>query len=298
MSNQKILLSFLSITMATMLVQCTKSTSPEIPNYYCNQPPPGITPELYAPEIFASTGGQLHGFPAIAPAGNEIHWPVLPPKILYVTFTNGEWSQPETASCSTGNIQAPVYSADGKKLFFQLSDPAGFGSLDICYIEQTDTGWSAKKNLGQPPNTAQLESQPSFTHSGTVYYTGYYQHGLWGRGIYRSVFRAGKYEKPQLLPATINTKYLDYTPFIAADESFLLFSSSRPTMDESALRLYVSFRDSAGNWSTPHNLNDLMEFDQPSRFPCLTPDNKFIIFLSGNKYYWVSSKILELCRPE
>ena len=285
----------LLIIILMILIQC----SPNIPSSesidYFNQQPPGIKPELFAAEIFSNTGHRLHGFPAFSPDGKEIYWPVIPPKILYIQKENNRWFESEMAPFSEGNIQAPIFSINGKQLFFQMSDPEGYGSLDIWYVERADTGWSIKKNIGSPPNSDQIESQPSFTKNGTIYFTGYYEKGLLNRGIYKSRYINNKYEKPQLLPGPINTKYLDYTPFISPDENYLLFSSTRPSSDEEDIRIFISFRNRDDSWTVPKNLNDAMDFDQPSRFPYLTPDGKFIIFQSNENYYWVSSKIIYKC---
>ena len=209
-----ILSKYLFITGLITLIQCsTHECNKKYISYFSKQHP-GLKPEIVAPEIFSHTDYRLHGFPTFSPNGKEIYWPVVPPKILFIKNDNNKWSKPAIASFTEGNIQAPLFSINGKKLFFQLSHPEGHGSLDIWYVEKNDTTWSMKKNLGSPPNTAQMESQPSFTNTGTIYYTGSYENGLWNRGIYKSRYRNKKYENPELLPEPINTQYLDYTPFI------------------------------------------------------------------------------------
>lgn len=259
---------------------------------YFNQNEPGVKAQKLAPEIFSQAKYKLHGFPTISPDGLEVYWPVLPPRILHSKVENESWTKPVIAPFSQGNLQAPVFSPDGKRLYFQMSHKTGFGSLDIWYIEKKDSNWGEKVNTG-PPNSPQLESQPSFTKDGTMYYTGSYSKGHLNRGIYRCAYKNNKYGTPELLPESINSEFLDYTPFISPDERFLLFASTRPSKSESDIRLYVTFRNNDGSWTTPGNLNRVMGFDKASKFPCLTPDGKCIIFQSGNEYYWVSSKILE-----
>ncbi len=63
-------------------------------------------------------------------------------------------------------------------------------------------------------------------------------------GIYRSEFINGEYAKPELLPPSVNAGegVLNWTPFIAPDESFLLFSSSRFTSETDFGDIYVCFR--------------------------------------------------------
>ena len=273
-------------------IQCNRpAPSKSLP--YFSQKPPDSTPQLLAPDFFSHQKQRIHGFPSFTPDGKQVYWPVIPPQILYMEFKDNVWSTPKKTAFSQTNIQAPFLSTNGQKLYFQLFDSTGYGSLDIWYVEKNDSGWGSKQNLGSPPNSDKMESQPTLTNSGTLYFTGVHEGLTWNRGIFRSRYQNGQYETPELLPETINSKYIDYTPFIAPDESFLLFSSSRPGENEQDQRIYVSFRNENDVWSEPHNLNKIMNFDQTSNFPSLTPDGKYIIFMSKGQYYWVSSKILK-----
>ena len=275
---------------------CNTDNNKSVQIDYFGLPEPGLTPEPFGQDIFKVDKFMLHGFPSFSPDGKQVCWPVIPPRILTMTYDNNGWSTPQVAPFSERNIQAPCWSPDGKQLWFQMSHADGFGSLDLWSVSKTDTGWSDKRNPGSPPNSPSLESQPSLTSSGALYYTGVYKEGFMNRGIYRCEYQNGAYAAPELLPEQINTSYLDYTPFIAPDESFLLFASTRPDTLESNIRLYVSFHPDKDTWTEPVNLNEVMGFDKACRFPCLTPDGKYIIFQSGRDYYWVSSEIIEKCR--
>lgn len=274
---------------------CTTNDIPEFKEQYFGQEHPGLIPEIFAPNILPG-GSTLHGFPTFSPDGKEIYWPIIPPKIMCVKYENNSWTSPSVAFFSEGNIQGPCFSPDGNRIYYQVSRDGGYGSLDIWYVERVDTGWSSSQNIGLPVNSPKIESQPSLTSDGTIYFTGELEGVVMNRGIYKSRYVNGSYENPELLPESINTPHLDYTPFISPDESFLLFSSTRPSDDENNIRIYISFHNPDDSWEEPKNLNDAMGFDQPSRFPSLTPDGKFVIFQSGGKYYWVSSKIIDKCR--
>jgi Tol biopolymer transport system component len=287
---------FLCLFLLISLMDISDAQQKDERKTYFGQKPPGLKAERFAPEIFSHEQFKLHGFPTFSPDGLEVYWPVLPPRILYTKYENGKWGKPSVAAFSERNLQAPIFSPDGTKMYFQLSRPGGFGALDIWYIEKKGSTWSQKKNLPSPPNSMEIESQPSFTEDGTMYYTGKYEKGHLNRGIYRSKFKNGKFQTPELLPISINSELLDYTPFISPDESFLLFGSTRPTKSESDIKLYVSFRNEDGTWKEPVNLNQIMGFNQAGRFPYVTPDGKYIIFQSNREYYWVSIQILEKAR--
>lgn len=211
---------------------------------------------------------------------------------MFMKEENGLWSDPQAAPFSRGNIQAPVFSPDGRRLYFQAVWPNGQGSLDIWYVEKTDSGWGPPQNPGPPLNTEKLESQPSLAANGNLYFTGTMDSVEMGRGIYMAKFAESRYEKPIALGYPINTEFIDYTPFIAPDESFLLFSSSRPSREEKDLKLYVSFRNKQGTWDIPINLSAKLALKSSARFPFLSPDGKYLFFLSEGKIYWVGSDII------
>ena len=160
---------------------------------------------------------------------------------------------------------------------------------DIWMMERRADGWGEPVNPGTSVNSAQEERSASAARNGNLYFAS-------GYDIYRCVFRDGRYMPREKLGEGINTEYYELACLIAPDESFLLFSSTRPDLSEENIRIYVSFHNKDDSWTKPINLNDLMNFDKPSRFPCLTPNEKFIIFQSGNDYYWVSRRILDECR--
>ena len=209
---------------------------------------------------------RLHGFPSISPDHMEMIWPVLPPRILMSRFVGGKWSPPYEAPFSRGNIQAAVFSPDGSRIYFQARLPGGLGSLDIWYVQRQDGKWSSPVNLGRPVNSELLESQPSVTREGHLYFTGQLEGSGWNRGIYRSEYHNGCYQKPQLLNRPINTEAIDMYPFIHPDEKYLVFSSSRPGIEEKNLALYVSHRTPDGRWLTPVNLGKQLGLKGAVRF--------------------------------
>lgn len=284
------------IVFIFLLFQCSSENREASQFVNFGLKPPGLTPTVFAPVYFQVDEHRLHSFPTFSKDGKEIYWSVVPQKVLFSAYQNGAWSALAEASFSTGNMQSPFISPSDQKMYFQYSPKRGMRGLDICFVEKKNGAWGALQHLPSPPNSDQMETQPTLTKDGTLYFGGYSETFAWNRAIFRSRLVNGEYQQPELLPEKINSMNVDYTPFIAPDESFLLFSSTRPTEKEADIRLYVSFRDASDNWSDPVNINEKMNFNQPSRYPGLTPDGKAIVFLSGNTFYWVSSEILEQCR--
>ena len=128
-----------------------------------------------------------------------------------------------------------------------------------------------------------------------MFYAGAVEGKLYNRGIYYSTFENGEYKEPVLLPEHINimdTCNLDYTPFIAPDESYLLFCSNRQNPERELCHIYISFKSKNGEWGNPIDLSLKMNFKTSSKFPYVSPDGKFLFFSSGANIYWVDAKII------
>ena len=141
---------------------------------------------------------------------------------------------------------------------------------------------------------------PSITSDGTLYFMGYLE-GQWANiGIYRSELIDGEYAKPELLPSSINTLggMRNWTPFVAPDESYLIFCSTRglPASDQGDL--FISFRQPDGNWGEPVGLGEAINSPRVDRFPAVSPDGKYLFFTQRTRdhdedVFWVSADIIE-----
>lgn len=258
---------------------------------YLGQTPPTTSPTIFAPGIISDAGYRLHGVPAFSPGGDEVFWPVIPPALMHMVLTDSGWTKPEVYPLDVRGVGSPVFSRDGERLYFQGLREDGYGSIDIWYLQRGDGGWSEPLNLGSPPNTAAMESQPSFADDGDLYYTGTLDSVGMNRGVYVSRFVEGEYTEAELLSVTINTDAIDYTPFISADGQYLLFASSRPSAEESELKLYVSFTKD-GHWGAPKNLSAALGLTASARFPALSADGKSLFYLSDGSVWWVSADII------
>ncbi|HSG27805.1 MAG TPA: hypothetical protein VLA34_04940 [Candidatus Krumholzibacterium sp.] len=264
---------------------------------YLGQSVPGRVPEVFAPGVISDAGYRLHGPVAISPDGRQVCWSVIPPAVMYTSLKDGVWSKPEPMPIPGRGIQAPAFSKDGSRLYYQAVMEDSLGSVDIWWVERTAEGWGEPVNAGPSVNTGALESQPCPTSDGTLYYTGTIEDVGFNRGIYRSRPAGGGYGPAEPLGSGINTEYIDYCPWIAPDESYLIFASSRPRTEE-PLYLHISFLKPDGTWSTPQNIHAAIGFEEPARFPSVSSDGRFLFFVSGSRVYWVDiAGVLEL-KPE
>jgi hypothetical protein len=338
MKNDMTYLGFLFI-LVFLIGNCSeKNDSPVLKGSYLGQKPPGDKPELFAPGII-STGFHEHSFPSFSPAGDEVLWTTgmisnyifkFPIKILSIKMKNGIWSDPEFAGLSSCSESFEAFfSPDGQTVFFSSThseDPdVENNKLDIWYVKKTESSWSEPENLGPPVNTENHENQATVAQDLTLYYVGYLEGVKNNYGIYRSEYVDGKYGEPELLPDFINSKEVDWTPFISQDESYLLFSSLRDGGYGSG-DIYVSFRKEDNSWTKAQNLGPEINDRFNERYPYVSPDGKYLFFVSdklneklekdtGLKFteykelyqnpgnglsdiYWVSAKIIEDLKPD
>lgn len=101
----------------------------------------------------------------------------------------------------------------------------------------------------------------------------------------------------------INTGKWTARPFIAPDESYLIWDSEREG-GYGGSDLYISFREEGGAWGPAINMGDAVNSDKRDAYASVTPDGKYILFnrgvdLENNNVdiYWVSADIIEALRP-
>ena len=336
--KQKVTIIEIMILLVMIFSNCTQQSGfPVLKGPYLGQKPPGDVPELFAPAIVSSRFHE-HSFPAFSPDYREVYWTIgfpgqrsFQPRMLTMKRKAGRWSPPQLAEFCRDFIDAELsFSPDGNRIFFASNRPDTKDGLprpdwDIWVVDRTSDGWSEPNHLGAPICTDKWEQQPTVANNGTLYYNGYWEDGRNKYGIYRSEIKNGNYSDPELLPETINSPHVDWTPFIASDESFLLWSSVRSGGYGSG-DLYISFRGKDGSWTEAINLGPRINTKYNERYPYISPDGKYLFFLSnhfnyesenmaklsyeqilamcdgpGNGYcdiYWVDAKIIEKLKPK
>lgn len=263
---------------------------------YLGQTPPGPVAVVFAPGLVSGVGQRLHGAVAVSPDLKTVMWPVIPPAVQAMDLEDGRWSPVRTLEVQGRAVQAPAFSAEGDRLFYQAVVEGGAGGLDLWWAPREGAGWGAPVSVGAAVNTPRLESQPSLTTDGTLYFTGTLEGAGFDRGIYRARRVDGEYGEPELLAEAINTRFIDYCPWIAPDESYLLFASSRP-WEEERLHLHVSFRGEDDRWSEPVNIHEAIGFPGEARFPSVSPDGRVLFFISGDSAYWVDMAPVLAMKP-
>lgn len=257
---------------------------------YLGQQPPGEAPRVFAPGIISR--GNIHGRLAISPDGHEILWNTVDlatfaTQILSVREVGGRWTDPQPPSFAReGDTKDPVFSPDGTRLYFAARDK---GRWVTRYVEPGAQGWSSPRD-----SPVRFNHSSSFTRSGRAYFSAEMNTKVWNTGIFSARGDAAGVDAAPL-PAAINVPgAIDYTPFVAPDESFLLFTSNRPLAgDREDMHIHVAFRTRAGAWSAPRRV-----FDIPGRFPSISPDGRYLFFCGDDgNIYWADVRALDPLRP-
>ena len=286
-----------------------KKEFPVLKGAYLGQPLPEEIPVVFAPGIVSTDTTIEHGSPTFSPDGNEVFWQSNYRQKDQETQISGmtmkrignKWTAPVKSPYDSG----PVFSPDGERLYYLPFGEENGEKDGPHFVEKEGANWS------QPVCMELLIDFPeikfvynhSFTSDGTIYFLGYAEEYWNNFGIYRSERINGTYGKPELLPAGINVpgNILNWTPFIAPDESYLLFSSNRRSPKTDAGDIYISFRNSDGRWTDPVNLGPKINSDRQERFPSVSPDGRYLFFtrwiVRGNEdVMWVNATIIEELR--
>ena len=243
-------------------------------------------PTMFGAGIISTGDMELNA--AFVPDGRTLYFTKRTPKyqlwtILVSTLKDGRWSTPRVAEFSGqyGDFD-PFISPDGSQLFFSSNRP-GPGKtkhdFDIWVVKKTGAGWSAPSNLGADINTETQEYYPSVSNAGTLYFSSNREGGKGGGDLYRSRLVNGKYSKPENLGDAINSKYFEGDPYIAPDESFLIFVSYNRPDGLGDGDLYISFNRN-GDWTPAKNVGSPVNSSALDFCPNMSPDGKYFFFTS------------------
>lgn len=267
----------------------------KIGNPYLGQKPPGLTPIPFAPGLVSTEIYEYDGaFTPDMKAFYFIRRGEQNKKSAFYEYKyneiNGIWEKSEVASPWIGR---PVISPDGETMH-----------LGDRYLKRTETGWSQLQSL-EPPivsNDSMYIMRLSSSVNGTFYFDTYKENDL-TFPIRYSRFIDGKHEEPIALPIAINTGTFLSHPFIAPDESYLLFDAKREDGFGDS-DIYISFKQKDGTWGNAINLGDKINTGAWEASASITPDGKYLFFsrnvgsddFENVDIFWVSSKILQELR--
>ena len=119
----------------------------------------------------------------------------------------------------------------------------------------------------------------SVARNGALYFGSNRPAGRGGFDIYRAAAIPDGYAPAENLGPAINSPENEYHPFIAPDESYLLFDARRSS-GAGANDLYVSFRRPDGSWTAATSLGPAINTRAGEMRPCVSPDGTWLFFCS------------------
>lgn len=292
MKTTKLLILTCVLSLNTVFAQENNVNDASNPTAYFGEKPPGLIPKLFAPNIVSPEG--LFEGGGFSPDMEEYYFTRKNKKRTFfvIRYENNRWGQE-----SETDIIWPSFNEDGNMIY---------GGKE--YRERTDTGWSEPKDQGEF-----LKDQAhgiSLSSNGT-YYFGFNEKEGRGYGSIRySRLIEGKHEKPVKMSKEINTGRWIAHPFIAPDESYLMWDAEREGgYGESDC--HISFRQQDGSWGAAINMGAQINTALNESSPNVTHDGKYLFFSrseekvreDGSTYraavsYWVDIQFIENLRPK
>jgi hypothetical protein len=281
---------FLTFAIAVFLIACStkkhRLKGRELPpeeDLYLGQKPPGLIPEAFAPGIVTTEHAEFFG--NFSPDLKEFYFKRKGGKykkstLVVIQYKNGRWLE-SVVSPPEASVGEPSISPDGNIIY-----------LGSSYIERTDSGWSAVKDLGIPFKDITI-MRLTASDKGTYVFDEREEIGT----IRYSRWIDGRRETPKAFGKEINTGKWIAHPFISPDESYLIWDSEREEGYGDS-DLYISFRQKDGSWGPAINLGEGINTEREDIYGSVTPDGKYLFFhryLDNGKVniYWVNTQVIE-----
>ncbi len=189
------------------------------------------------------------------------------------------------------NEGAASIAADKQSLYFTgCNRPDGLGKCDIYKTTIEGDKWGMPINLGPNVNSEYWDSQPSIAPDQSRLYFASNRPGPNSSGtssadnmdIWYSDFDE---ENDEWLPAKnleeLNTDEQDWSPFIAADNQTLFFSSNGYKNSIGGLDFWISrFNTNTKKWDYPENLGEPINTKEDEAFIALPASGDIIYFAS------------------
>jgi Tol biopolymer transport system component len=245
-----------------------------------------IRPVMVGPGVLSTPDDELNS--AFTPDGRTVYFSKnLGDRvgvILVSHWRGGKWGTPEVAPFS-GRFSDydPFVAPDGSRLYWISNRPVGGTAkddYDIWMVEKQGKGWGPPMHLQDSINTDAQEFYPSVSANGTLYFSSTRPGGK-GRGgdIYRARRDTTGFAAPENLGDSVNSDVHDADPYIAPDESFIIFSSYGRPDGTGDGDLYVSY-NRGGKWSSARHLDNGINSPAREYCPIVSPDGKWLYFTS------------------
>ena len=274
------------VLISSILLSACTTKKQNSKNTYLGQKPPGLVPELFAPNLIKTEYREAGA--ALTPDLKEFYFRRRGGKykkntLVVVQYKDNKWTESDVPP----RAGEPVISPDGKNLY-----------LGSKYRERTNSGLSEVKSLGPVIDRKDWGIMRLSSSAKGTYVFDDYKIDV----IRISRLKDGKRQEPILLGKDINTGKWTAHPFIASDESYLIWDSEREG-GYGKSDLYISFGQKDGSWGAAINLGDKINTAEASEaYGSVSSDGKYFFFhrsYGGDNanIFWVDAKVIETLRP-
>ena len=284
-------LTIISSLISLILFTACQKHEPVVDQLYYGNKPPGLIPEIYTPQK-----GKINEWKL----GNSDS---LNMQEFYFTYTGSDLFEPDVVVYRN---EGSYYRSNKYSFHQTTTENSNILYSRQFFIEKTESGWSKIKSLGPMFDREDWGIMVmSVSANGTMVFDDYNS----GDVLRISRIVDGVREEPKLLDEQFNSGKWTAHPFIAPDESFIIWGSER----EDGYGLsdnYISFLQEDGSYGPAINMGDKINSKLVENGAKLTPDGKFLIFSrseeklneDGSSYwestkYWVDAKIIDTLRP-
>lgn len=246
------------------------------------QAEPGMTAQAFAPGVISTDAWELEG--VFAPGMREFYFTTrggknTSPTVIGFRQKNNVWEK-YLEFTRHGEV---TFSPDGQRMHMAEG-----------YKDRIGDGWSERKGLGpvfERPDWGIMRLSASTR--GTYVFDDYKS----GDVIRVSTLVNGMREEPTKMGPAVNSGEWTAHPFIAPDESYLIWDSERQG-GFGGSDLYISFRQGDESWGPAINMGEAINSEKWDAYASVTPDGKYILFNRGIDednvdIYWVSAKVIE-----
>lgn len=260
-----------------------KDSFPVLKGKYLGQNEPGLTPEIFAPNIVSTGMAEINA--AFSPDFKEFYFSIRMPNgqlvIMTMIYDGTKWSEPEVASFSGRYSDAdPFITYDGKWLYFISKRPVDSMNVaksdwDIWRTRRAGDKWSEPERLSSDINSAADETYPSLTQEGKLYFSS----GRIGKNN-KDIFYAERledgFENPVRLNDIVNSHW-EGDIFISPKEDYMIFASYGR---DSGSGLYITFKKE-GEWILPQRMSEEINVTGREFCPIISPNGKYFFFTSN-----------------
>jgi len=279
---------------------------------YFGQPSPGGIPVLFAPDRFREPG-EYHSPPVFSPGGREVWWTPMPghgePTTLMSRLVDGAWTDQAYVDFGlAGGATEVTFSPDDRRIFFLSrqpleGEPSSPGLRQnperIWYADRAGDGFGTPTPVGEAVWRHPTHWAFSVASSGNLYFTSYPSEAGEGSDIFVSPFDGTTWGEPRPLGPGVNSDAAEDCPFVAPDESYILFTRIDPAHYNPDL--FISRRQPDGSWGEAEPLPAPINSEATETYGVVSPDGRYLFFLSwregAGRPFWVEADFLRTSTP-